>query len=184
MESSRHVTLGGALCDVRDCLAASPGVLIYDSPIDGMDPSDYTYTFGMSHEEATERLRETLTGVLSLANEGEAYAVPVAHYYEDGALYLRLGDHPGSEKLTFAESTTRASYLVYDHDPSRDESWSVLVRGTLDPISETEEPDAATLDERYTALRVFGEAVDELDVVILRLAIDELTGRRTSETSE
>ena len=96
---------------------------------------EFAYTRGLDDEDVERFLREAPTGVLALADGDEAYAVPVVHEYRDGSLYFHLGDHPGSTKLSFADSTTTATYVVYDAEPTDDPealtSWSVLARGSL-----------------------------------------------------
>lgn len=139
---------------------------------------EYTYTMGMDETEIDELLSAHRTGSLALANGGEAYTIPVAYHVEGGAVYFRLGEHEGSEKMTFLDTTDRGSLLVYDHDAERDTSWSIVVRGPLSRVDSDQFP----ADERnsdYTPLRVFGESVDDLDPVFVRLDIDEITGRRT-----
>lgn len=150
-----------------------------------MKDIEYTYTLGMDETEVDELLRTHRTGSLALADDSEAYAIPVAYHVEDGAVYFRLGEHEGSEKMAFLDTTTRGCLLVYDYDAERDTSWSIVVRGPLsrvddDPFAESEFE--STPDERnpdYTPLRVFGESIDDLDPVFVRLDIDEITGRRT-----
>ncbi|EJN58443.1 pyridoxamine 5'-phosphate oxidase family protein [Halogranum rubrum] len=140
---------------------------------------EYTYTLGMDETEVDEHLRTHRTGSLALADDGEAYAVPVAYHVEDGAVYFRLGEHEGSEKMAFLDTTTRGCLLVYDYDADADTSWSIVVRGPLSRVDSDEfAPDERNPD--YTPLRVFGESLDDLDPVFVRLDIDEITGRRTS----
>lgn len=141
----------------------------------------FTYTFGMDDEAVAERLRTTTAGSLALADDGEAYAVPVAYYYDGEAVFFRLGAHAGSEKLAFVETTTRATLLVYGVDDETDESWSVVVRGPLTRVEAAEAPDAAELNVTYTPMRVFGEDVADLEPVVYRLGPDEVTGRRTEK---
>lgn len=140
---------------------------------------EYTYTVGMDETELEALLRTHRTGSLALADAGEAYAVPVAYHYEDGAVYFRLGEHEDSEKMAFLDTTERACLLLYDYDPDRDTSWSIVVRGALSRVD-----DVVAVDERdpdYAPLRVFGESIEDLDPVAVRLDIDEVTGRRTGE---
>lgn len=120
--------------------------------------------------------------MLSLANPGDAYAVPVSFHYDGASLHFRLGEggRENGRKFEFADATDRASLVVFDVDG--DDSWSVVAAGPLErlPEAEVEEYDAATLDERFGALRVFGESVEETDLALYELRIEELTGRRTT----
>lgn len=140
---------------------------------------EYVYTGGMTETEVDDRLRSSETGVLSLADGGRAYAVPVSYHYDDGSIFLRLGDDDHSEKLELVETTEEACFVVYGVDEP-DESWSVVVTGTLREVPDDDEAyDPTEINERFSSLRVFDEAVDELDVVLYELRISEVTGRRT-----
>ncbi|SEO23698.1 hypothetical protein SAMN04487948_101260 [Halogranum amylolyticum] len=140
---------------------------------------EYTYTFGMEETELEELLRTHGTGTLALADGDEAYAIPVAYHYEDGVVYFRLGEHEGSEKMAFLDTTERGCLLVYDYDSEADTSWSVVVRGPLSRVGDDEVPAVDERDRDYAPLRVFGESIDDLEPVGVRLDIDEITGRRT-----
>lgn len=141
---------------------------------------EYTYTVGMDEEEVEEMLASHQTGTLALADDGEAYSIPVAYHYEDGRVYFRLGEHEGSEKMRFLDATERGCLLLYDHDPETNTSWSVVVRGPL-RRSDEDVPGIAERSAYYIPLRVFGEPVEDLDPVLVRLDIDAITGRRTGD---
>lgn len=146
---------------------------------------EYTYTRGMDESEVDERLRETGTGVLALSRDGEAYAVPLAHYYDGTALYFRLGHTEGSKKHEFIEATDTACYLLYDAEPTDEpreiDSWSIMATGDLVELPEDErsEFDTAEINRRFAPIRVFDEAIDEIEIVVVKLEIDALTGRIT-----
>jgi uncharacterized protein len=140
-----------------------------------MEGFDYTYTGGMSDDEVEDRLHEADTATLALAADDEAYAIPVAIHYSDGAIYLRLAVQPGSEKRAFLAATDRACLLVYDDGGSIEESWSVLVRGPIEPVTGRE---GERIDESaFVPLRVFGEAIEDLDPRLFALRIESMTGR-------
>ena len=145
-----------------------------------MEHVEYTYTAGMDQEAVEERLRETETGVLSLADGDEAYAIPLAHHYEGGdSIVFRLGVDAGSEKLAFIESTDRACYVVYGYDDP-EHSWSVLVRGTIRPITSGDERfDVAEVNRQFPDVRVFDEDVEDLEIRLFELHVDAITGRET-----
>lgn len=151
-----------------------------------MEHVEYAYTHGMDDAEVAERLRTAETGVLSLSNDGDAYAVPLAHVYDDGKLYFRVGGTDDSRKQTFLETTETACYVLYGTEPTEDpnelESWSVIVTGQLSELPESEHGrfDTAAINREFTPIRVFDEGIDELDISILELEIDTVTGRSTS----
>ena len=91
----------------------------------------------MSDAEIDEYLTEQGTGVLALADGGDAYAVPISFGYEDGRLYFayfRFADEPRKEAYT--DATRTACLAVYDVESVF--RWrSVLALGPIEPV----EPD-------------------------------------------
>ncbi|MFB6211803.1 MAG: pyridoxamine 5'-phosphate oxidase family protein [Halobacteriales archaeon] len=150
-----------------------------------MQHIDYAYTRGMGDSEIETLLREHQTGVLSLAKANEAYGLPLAHYYDGSALYFRLGETDDSRKREFIETTDTACYVVYGTeqlDGFRElDSWSIMVTGTLTdlPPSEHGDFDTAEINRRFSPIRVFDEAIDEIEIVIAKFEIESLTGRIT-----
>jgi len=144
-----------------------------------MDHVEFTYTGGIDEETVRQRLQASTTGVLSLADGDDAYGIPLAHHYDGGdSILLRLGDHPGSEKMAFLDATDRAAYVVYHYtDPA--DSWSVLATGPLEPVPDAERPTDAEVNQWFPAIRVFDEAIDEVDIALYELRIERLTGRET-----
>ena len=147
-----------------------------------MEHVEYTHTTGMGRAEAEEYLREAETGVLSLAADGDAYGIPLAHHYEGGdSVVFRLGVDADSEKVEFLEATGEASYVVYGYDDPRD-SWSVMVRGPIEPVSSGDERfDVAEINRQYPDIRIFDEDVGDLEVRLYELHVESMTGRRTVE---
>lgn len=142
-----------------------------------MDQFEITFTVGMDDEDVERRLEAAETGVLSLADNGEAYGIPVAYHWDGEAFIFRLGEHPDSEKLAFIDSTERASFLVYHYAPS-DESWSVLATGPIERLP-PEEADLLESQDDFLPLRIFGEAMEELEPTLYALEVETLTGRST-----
>ncbi|MBX0295576.1 pyridoxamine 5'-phosphate oxidase family protein [Haloarcula nitratireducens] len=148
-----------------------------------MDPDvEFAYTEGMSEDEVAAHLRETPHGVLSLADGGDAYAIPVFHHYEDGALYFRLGETPDSRKAAYIETTETATYVVYEaaatDDPEEQQGWSVLARGPVREVpSDDPAYDAVSINERFSPIRIFDEALDDVELTLYELSIEELAGR-------
>lgn len=148
-----------------------------------MEHVEYVYTFGMDEAELADYLREHTTGVLALADAGDAYAVPVGYHFDGERLLIRLGVHDDSEKLDYLTNTERATFVVYDTS-REDRSWSVLARGTVHELSDEEQEAISdtVVNNLYDPIRVFGEDVDELAATVFEFRIEELTGRRTGET--
>lgn len=145
--------------------------------------ADFTYTAGMSESEVEAALGERAHGVLALADGDESYAVPVFHHYENGSLLFRLGESPDSRKAEFIEATETATYVVYEvgstADPAEREGWSVLARGPIHAVPEDEAGyDATAINERFAPIRLFDEALDEVELTLYELRVEELAGRR------
>lgn len=146
-----------------------------------MDNIEYVYTVGMTESDVREHLQSSHTGVLALADDGDAYAVPVSYTYEEGRLFLRLSEDGDSTKRSLVESTGSATFLVFDATGER-ESWSVLMRGRvreLDPETSSAF-DAVALNEAFPPLRVFDEDVADLRVRVCEFEIEQLTARKTA----
>jgi nitroimidazol reductase NimA-like FMN-containing flavoprotein (pyridoxamine 5'-phosphate oxidase superfamily) len=154
-----------------------------------MDRERFAYTSGLAESELRELLAQRGHGVLSLARGDDAYAVPVAYFYDGdaGVVYFRLGMTDDSTKQAFVDSTATATLVVYDVEPTADarelDSWSVLVRGPLRPAQERELAafDTEAVNRRFSPIRVFDEPIDDVEVTLLALEIDSLTGRKTTE---
>lgn len=119
------------------------------------------------------------TGVLSLADDDEAYAIPVSFAYDDGGpnIYVRLGYAPGSEKQRFVEAVDRVTFVVYDRT---DEGWrSVVARGRLETVSETSLGSAIAESVEQLDIpffQVFDRPATDLDFSILRIDVQEIDG--------
>ncbi|WP_232820615.1 pyridoxamine 5'-phosphate oxidase family protein [Halorussus litoreus] len=146
---------------------------------------DFAYTRGMDDSEIEDRLRTTETGVLSLCSEGDAYAIPLAHYYDGENLYFRIGETEGSEKREFMRSPGDARYVLYGteatDDPRELDSWSVLVTGRLAELDESgyDRFDTAEINRRFSPIRVFDEDIEDVEITILKFVVDTITGRAT-----
>ncbi|WP_440991810.1 pyridoxamine 5'-phosphate oxidase family protein [Haloarchaeobius baliensis] len=151
-----------------------------------MEHIEYAYTHGMDDEEIAERLQAEGTGVLSLADDDDAYGIPLAHYYDGEDLYFRLGMTEDSHKRELLDGGGAVSYVVYGADETEDprgiDSWSVMVEGSLSRIPESDHDrfDTAEINRRFSPIRVFDEDIEEIEIVIVRLDADSVTGRRTS----
>lgn len=97
----------------------------------------------MTESEIDDLLAEAGVGVLSLANDNVPYGVPMSFGYGGGdRLYVVFVGHTEEmKKVTFAERSAVASFLVYDL-AAADEWRSVVVSGPFDRIDVDEWDDA------------------------------------------
>ncbi|SER86962.1 pyridoxamine 5'-phosphate oxidase family protein [Natrinema salaciae] len=147
-----------------------------------MDHVEYVYTIGMSDEEVREHLERVDTGVLALAADDDAYAIPVAHHYDSGSLYVRLSTDGSSEKRSYLEHTETACLTMYDVSASGD-SWSIVATGPLRKLTGRERAqfDDTAVNESFLDLRIFDEDVAAVDLEIYELEAESITGRRTAD---
>ncbi|WP_255151412.1 pyridoxamine 5'-phosphate oxidase family protein [Halorarius halobius] len=139
----------------------------------------YADTRGLSDREVGDLLAAHHVGVLALADDGSAYAVPVDYHYDGESLILRLSDDGESRKLAYVEATTDPQFLVYGHGGDY-ESWSVLVRGEIEELDpDAEGIDAATVNDWFGPVRVFDETVPDLELRLFRLVPESMVGRAT-----
>ena len=137
-----------------------------------MNTLRYVETIGMTDDEAMSYLTDAPSGVLALADEGRAYAIPVSHTVSEGTIYLRLTDEGTSEKLAFLEHTEEASFVCYGEEGNA--SWSVVVRGALREVGTDE-----VGENPFEPVRVFGDDVEEMTVRVFGFEDPRLTARRT-----
>ncbi|MFW6152731.1 MAG: pyridoxamine 5'-phosphate oxidase family protein [Halobacteriota archaeon] len=104
-----------------------------------MDDGDTTLRgIEMSDDELERFLHEQGHGTLSLARDGEAYAVPISFGFDGERVFFSLiefGD--ASRKLDFVEHTDRACLVTYDVQ-TRHVWKSALVLGSLASVDEDE----------------------------------------------
>lgn len=123
------------------------------------------------------------TGTLSLAQDDDSYAVPLAYTYapESRDFYFRLGYGPGSLKREYVDSTERATFVV---DARTDEGWkSVVARGrlehrnTVDDLSTTAPRGSVAEADRELQIPFYHvEPPGEVVYALVRLDTDEVTG--------
>ncbi len=147
-----------------------------------MDRIEYVYTFGMDTETIERHLRNGEVGVLALAADSSAYAVPVGYHYDGSSLYIRLADDGSSTKMEYVESTTEACFSLYGNGSGQD-SWSILVRGPLRKLTgdERERFDATALNDAFHRLYVFDQDIESIDLELYELEMESVTGRQTDE---
>lgn len=140
-----------------------------------MEHVEYVDTVGMTDAELDELLRTRGVGVLSLADGGDAYAVPVGYHYDGERFLVRLGEREDGTKMDYLETTETAALVVYEKENARS-SWSILVRGALGRLPP--ETDRG-VNERFEPFRLFDEGVEDVEAVVYELELEEVTGRRT-----
>lgn len=137
---------------------------------------EYVYTSGMTESEVDERLRDGHHGVLGLADDSDAYAVPLSYHYDGDQFLLRVSGHDGAaEKRRYIETTDVASFVCFD--ASSASSWSIQIRGSIEPWSS--DVDSATVNEWFPPFRLFDEAVEEVNFDIYELRMEHVAGRQT-----
>lgn len=166
----------------------NPGVNTKPSPI-----SLETYTMLLDEEtllsdsEIDSFLGRHETGVISLAREGECYAIPISYGYdsEHRRFYLRLVSNPESEKRKFLKSTPHTRLVVYEEDDPI--YTSVVATGSLSQISR----DELTVEHikqygqaKRPLFEIWGDSLPALNVRLYRLDPDELSGRRAEMRRE
>lgn len=147
---------------------------------EGPDPTEDVGGEQMDPAAVRRFLHERGSGVLSLADGGEAYGIPISYGYDEDAeriyfVFLRPGE--SSKKETFAERTERASLLV--HAVESPQEWhSVVASGPIRQLDD-EEYDRATAAIEADAWypNVFRESAPTRGIVGYALEVEELTGR-------
>ncbi|WP_096389063.1 pyridoxamine 5'-phosphate oxidase family protein [Halopenitus persicus] len=134
-------------------------------------------TVQLEADEIDEILRTAGSGVLSLCNGTETYAVPESFGYDGDVLYFQLVHDDDSEKMAFIETTDAATFTVYDESPAE----SVIVRGPIETVPE---------DDRAVAMNAIAEnaaiptlnvsptaALDDLSMNLYQLRPADVSGR-------
>jgi len=133
----------------------------------------------MDQDEIDAFLTEQGIGVLSLADGGDAYGLPMSFGYDGDRLYfilVQFGEE--STKLDFTETTETASFTTYDFADEHD--WrSVLVSGTIEPVPEADlDSVTETLQDnaQFASLFPFGEPMT--DRPRYQLVPETMTGQK------
>jgi hypothetical protein len=133
----------------------------------------------MDDQTARQFLAEQGFGVLSLADDGEAYGIPITYGFDAEAdclyfVYLRPGET--SRKERFSEATERASFLTFDV-PSRDEWRTVIVEGTLRAVDDDEWPALRdALEDNAWFPSLFSESEPMQDLLGWALDVERVSG--------
>ncbi|WP_338728228.1 pyridoxamine 5'-phosphate oxidase family protein [Haladaptatus sp. DJG-WS-42] len=140
----------------------------------------------MTEGEIQQLLDRGGSGVLSLAMDADAYAIPISYGFDPGStrFYFRLGYGTESEKRSYVEHTQTARLVVYENI---DGEWkSVIAAGTLREIADDElnlEVVRALRQADLPLLDIFDTPRDELVFSMYALDVAELTGRKTTAHS-
>lgn len=133
----------------------------------------------MSRAEIDTFLTNRGTGVLSLAEDDDAYGVPISFGYDGEALYFvlnRFGEE--SEKLAYADATEAASFVTYAVEDEH--RWrSVVVRGPIERVPE-EAIEAAdeTVFESAAFVSLFPPGEPTTERRRYHLAVESVTGQQ------
>lgn len=143
----------------------------------------------MAEDVIDDFLGQCETGVLSLAQANEPYAIPISYGYDasERVFYLRLVSTPESEKRKFLSSSPRARLVIYDEMDSGTTYRSVVATGFLEEIP----PEELTVNhiEQYSAAKrplfeIWGQSKRDLNIKLYKFKLTELSGRRTEITRE
>lgn len=137
---------------------------------------EYVYTTGMDELDLEEHLRTGEHGVLALADNDDAYAVPLSYNYDGNQFLFRVSGHDdNAEKRRFLETTDTATFVCYE--ASTTESWSIHVRG---PVRQWDgDIDETTLNEWFEPFRLFDETVESVEFILYELQMESVIGRKT-----
>jgi nitroimidazol reductase NimA-like FMN-containing flavoprotein (pyridoxamine 5'-phosphate oxidase superfamily) len=143
--------------------------------------SDLLAGHEMTDEEIAAFLTEQGTGVLSMADDGAPYGVPLSFGFdgEDRLYFLFAGHSAAGEKVTFAERSETATFTVYD--VADDDSWrSVIVEGGLDRIviDDWKAARRAMADNAYRP-DLLADVDEHEDPRVWALDVEEWSGRRS-----
>jgi uncharacterized protein len=132
----------------------------------------------LSREEIEEFLRGQRIARLGCHAGGTTYVVPLIYAYEDGGVVAVTTE---GRKTAMLRENPRVCVEVDEYDADGRGSWrSVIAFGRYEELSgDAVEPALALLRERFarTAGRRAGPRPLGPDVVVLRITLDELSGR-------
>jgi uncharacterized protein len=132
----------------------------------------------LSRGEIEEFLRGQRIARLGCHTDGVTYVVPLIYAYDDGAVVAVTTE---GRKTAMLRENPRVCVEVDEYDADGRGSWrSVIAHGTYEELAGDEiEPALALMRERFA--RTAGRAAEQrqlgLNVVVLRIALDEVSGR-------
>ena len=136
----------------------------------------------MTDEELDDFLRTQGVGILALAKDGMAYAIPESFGFDGGEIYFQFGYSDRSKKVQYMAKTVQACFVVYELNAADD--WrSVIAIGTLRQVTGDEADHAAqTVADNASSpgLSIVQRELDEFQFATYALDIEELTGRTSA----
>jgi len=133
----------------------------------------------MSEAEIDRFLSEQGHGILSLADDNDAYGIPISFGYDGDLLYislLKFGDV--SQKIEYLEETDTACLTTY-HASTRFDWKSVIVRGEFREVPEDDvEYMDSVLDENAWFPTIFPPSDPMTGVRHVALVPEEMSGRK------
>jgi nitroimidazol reductase NimA-like FMN-containing flavoprotein (pyridoxamine 5'-phosphate oxidase superfamily) len=133
----------------------------------------------MDATEIKAFLEKQHSGMLALANDSDAYAIPVSFgtVESDQDIYFRLGFGPGSQKRSYLDATDHAAFVAYDRI---DEGWASIVAIGRPEVFEKDGADSAIVQmvDRLDIpfFRVFDRPVEDIDFRLVRLDVQSVRG--------
>lgn len=143
-----------------------------------------TFDVEMSNAEIETVLRRANHGVLSLADDGTAYAIPMSYGFDPDAdaVVFQFVNHEGSRKRSFVDTTETASFTV---SRTCEEEWfSIVAEGSLSQVPDDRVSDAyAAIAESawFPDLTVFDGSVTEAEFELVELSVDAIDGRKAPD---
>ena len=132
----------------------------------------------LTPREVDEFLRGQRIARLGCHADGITYVVPLIYAYEDGAVVAVTTE---GRKTAMLRGNPRVCVEVDEYDADGKGSWrSVIAQGTCEEVAGDEiEPALALMRERFA--RTAGRSAEPRplgpNVVVLRIRLDELSGR-------
>jgi uncharacterized protein len=132
----------------------------------------------LSRAEIQDFLRGQRIARLGCHADGVTYVVPLIYAYEDGAVVAVTTE---GRKTAMLRANPRVCVEVDEYDADGKGSWrSVIAYGSYEELSgDSIEPALALMRERFA--RTAGRTAEPRqlgpDVVVLRITLDELSGR-------
>ena len=132
----------------------------------------------LSRDEIDEFLRGQRIARLGCHADGVTYVVPLIYAYEDATVVAVTTE---GRKTAMLRENPRVCVEVDEYDADGKGSWrSVIAQGSASELAGDEiEPALALMRERFarTAGRAAAPRPLSPDVVVLRIALDEISGR-------
>ena len=133
----------------------------------------------MVEPEIESVLRDKDTGVLSLSDGADTYAVPKSFAFDGETLYFQLVYTEDSQKMSFIETTELATFTVFTDDTN---AHSVMIRGEMEAVPEAEVVQASRAFSENAVVPMLNvsvnEPVEELNFDFYRLRPVETSGRK------